>query len=92
MMKSRISPVSAARYANGSRMHLAFGIAVIVDIQSTSLMVAVWLGIHLTRMAYVPVVGINGAGHLACNVMDGLYTKSGTRMITGRITHANAAA
>lgn len=82
MMKSPISAVSVARYANGSRMHLAFGVAMTVDIQSTSLMVAVWLGIHLTRVAYVPVAGINGAGHLVCSVRDGLCTKSGIQMKT----------
>ena len=91
MRKSQLSAVSVARYAYGSRMPLAFGVAMTVAIRSTSLMVAVWLGIHLIRVVYVPVVGINGAGHLACGAPAGRCTKSGIQMMTGEITHANAA-
>ena len=76
-MRSRILVVSVVPYANGSRMTQVSGIAVIVDIPSTSLTVVACAGIPLTLVGCVPGAGISGAGRHVCAARVGRSTKIG---------------
>jgi hypothetical protein len=79
MRRSRVLVGSVVPYANGSRMPQVFGIAVIVDIPSTSLTVVACTGIPLTLAGCVQGVGISGAGHHVCVARVGRSTKIGMR-------------